>query len=91
MKQRKQFLIGVVFELLTYLNNDYIFRYIDEHKQLSLDQPPNIGYLGHPLNGYFFVRHVGHGWTRIHDTFKNIKNPSEELTGKAKVIPKGME
>jgi hypothetical protein len=46
--------------------------YIAEHKRLQLDTEPNYAFLGHPLNAYHFVRHVGHGWTKIKRALTNI-------------------
>lgn len=54
--------------------------YIKEHKRLSLDVDPNYDFLGHPLNSYFFIRHVANGWTKIKKALEHVDlNKTTEL------------
>ena len=56
------------------------FSYVSEHKRLSLDAEPNYEFLGHPLNSYFFIRHVAHGWNKIKASLKDVDlNKTTEL------------
>ena len=38
-----------------------------------LNQEPNYGYLGHPVNSYHFIRHMAIGWPVIMSYITKIK------------------
>ena len=35
------------------------------HYLHGLNATPNYSYLGHPINAYHLIRHVGSGWNKI--------------------------
>ena len=39
------------------------------HYELKLNETPSIEFLGHPINGFHFVRHVASAWN---DVRKNV-------------------
>jgi hypothetical protein len=45
----------------------FIFRYVMRHNELRLFETPNYEFLGHPINGFHFVRHVAAGWTDVRE------------------------
>ena len=54
---------------------------MSQHHRLRLDEPPNYSFLGHPLNAYFFVRHVANGWTKIKEQLEKFEgNATEEYS-----------
>ena len=58
----------------------FFSRYLTEHKRLTLDKAPNYDFLGHPINAYHFVRHVGNGWAKIRDDLAAANIDRNETT-----------
>ena len=61
-------------------------RYIDEYKWLGLDEEPNYDFLGHPINGYLFLRHVAFGWGKIKKSIKDVDLNATDQYGKNKEL-----
>ena len=61
------------------------FSYTNEHRRLTLDTEPNYDFLGHPLNAYHFVRHVGNGWAKIRETLHKSNINQNETQGFGKI------
>ncbi len=60
-----------------------VTRYLSQHYLLGLNREPNYDFLGHPLNAYFFVRHVAHGWTMIKRSLAGIDTNKTTELGKS--------
>ncbi len=55
----------------------FLNSYISEYESLGLNETPNYDFLGHPINAYLFVRHVAHGWHRIHTAVTESPNSND--------------
>ena len=56
--------------------------YLEQHDRLGLGSGPRRDFLGHPVNAYFFVRHVGHGWSKVREAAKEVDlNATDKLGG----------